>query len=469
MINTDNEQDLAAKHIDSHSLIIAGAGCGKTTTLFKKINFLIDSGIDEKDILVISFTNETVNNFKNKCNKNVDVFTFHKLALKYIDNNEFDIAIDNLLDKKINDVLEGLSLKLKRKLYRIFKGIIGIFSIKKYSDLINNTDSNSINSYFKSIINIINAENIEILKLNTKKLSKSEIIILYVIKIIQESYINVKKENSMIDYDDMIKIATNNINNDKYKCSYKHILVDEYQDISKIRLEFLKSILKSSSGILTAVGDDFQSIYGFSGSNIKLLYDFQKYFINSKIFYITKTYRCPQHIVNVAGKFIMKNSYQIKKNLISNNHINSKINKLYYIDKKKEFKKLINNIILKNKTTLILSRNTFDIYEYIDKDVQVKNSYIIYKNKTYDNIRFLTIHKSKGLEADIVVILNLSNNKNGFPSRKKNILINKILPTDEKVMYPEERRLFYVALTRTKEELYLFIDLNNPSVFVKEV
>ena len=229
------------------------------------------------------------------------------------------------------------------------------------------------------------------------------------------NYNNYLDKENLIDFDDLIIKATNNVKNK----NYKHVLVDEYQDISKIRLEFLKEIVKNNNSILTAVGDDFQSIYGFSGSNINLFYKFQNEFNNSKIFYINNTYRCPQEIVNKAGKFIMKNPNQIKKELISSNKKRNVIHKLYYKNKIKIFNKLIFKYINSNKTLLFLSRNNYDINSYLNHNIKFIDSCLSYNNKIYSNIRFLTIHKSKGLEADIVIILNLTNKSDGIPSKKK--------------------------------------------------
>ena len=118
---------------------------------------------------------------------------------------------------------------------------------------------------------------------------------------------------------------------------------------------------------------------------------------------------------------------------------------------------------------MFLSRNNYDINLYLDHRFKFIDSYLSYNNKIYSNIRFLTIHKSKGLEADIVIILNLTNKNDGIPSKKKIDILDKIITDKDNYKYAEERRLFYVALTRCKEELYLLIDKYNPSIFIKEI
>lgn len=462
----DYEQELASKYVDSHSLIIAGAGTGKTTTLLKKVDYLIENGIKENEILVISFTNETVNNFKQKCPHNVDVLTFHKLAKKILETNK-ELVEEDVLQECILDFLINITIKLKKKIYYIFNK--KRFTISRYNEYIKKSDSASAQNYIFSIIKQIKTNNINIKILEENKFSKNEKIILYIVNSILNNYNRLLKENEFIDFDDLIILATKKIRNKLYRCSYKQILVDEYQDISLIRQEFLKSLVNSNNSILTAVGDDFQSIYKFSGSNIDLFYNFQECFQNSKLFYIKTTYRCPQNIVNIAGKFIMKNKLQIKKNLISTNHTKSKIHKIYTKNVQKNIEKIISKYINNDLSMLILGRNNFDIKKIINNNIKFKNSYLYFKEKEYKKIRYLTVHKSKGLEADIVIIINLSNKENGFPNKQNDRLINKLVNYKEKYKYAEERRLFYVALTRCKKELYLLIDKNNPSIFVNEI
>ena len=464
----DKDQEVAAKCLNNNSLIISGAGCGKTTTLIRKIKNLIESGVKQNEILVISFTNETVKSFINKCSYNIDVYTFHKLSLKYI-NNELDIAPEELLDSIIQRTLHKLPKKLKLKLYNIFNRKIIKYDENKYIKFINSKKSDSIFSCIKSIIMTIESENININSLKSNKYNKNEILLLYITKIISNIYNKEKRDNNLIDFDDMIKEATINLNSSFVKCNYKYILVDEYQDISKIRLDFLKALINTSGAILTAVGDDFQSIYGFSGSNIKLFYSFKNDFNNTKIFYIRKTYRCPRNIINLSGTFIMKNKNQMKKELISNINNEGKIKFIHTFKPQKMFMKIINKFIIDNKTTFILSRNNFDINKYTNNKIKFENSYLIYKGITYKNIRFLTIHKAKGLEADNVMIINMTKGPNGLPSLKKNNIIEKIKNYEENIKYAEERRLLYVAMTRSRRNLFFLVDQNSKSVFIKEI
>lgn len=462
----DTQQEKAIKCIYNNSLIIAGAGSGKTTTLLFKIDELLNNNVKENEILVISFTNETVNNFKKKLKHKIDVMTFHKLALKIVGNTK-EIIEDDILEDVISNYLQRIPTKLKKKIFSIL--YVDVFSQKKYHQKTITNGKTSITGYLARLVNIIKANNIDINQIDINKFSLNETIIIYCVRQIYTKYEKILKENNFMDFDDLIIDATKHILYKKYTSPYKYILVDEYQDISQIRLDFLKALIDNNNAILTAVGDDFQSIYGFNGSNINLFYKFQNYYKNSKIFYITTTYRCPQKIISKAGKFIMKNPYQIKKKLNSINKCNSKIKKIYTSDQKKALIRIINIYINKEETILILGRNNFDINFIIDKKRNFEDSYLVYNQRKYNKIRYLTIHKSKGLEADIVIIINLSNGKNGFPNKENDELVRKICKNDEDYKLAEERRLFYVALTRCRKKIYLIIDKKNPSIFVKEI
>lgn len=465
----DKEQEEAANYTDRNSIIIAGAGTGKTTTLLKKIDVLVKMGVKEKNILVISFTNETVNNFRTKCAFNIDVYTFHKIAM-ILSNNTRDI-IDNefLLNDLIKNYLLNTNIKVKKNIFHYYNGITSMYTEKKYLKMLENDGYNSVIKEIFRIITYAKCNKLDLGKVEIKKFLSVEKLLLYIALKIVKEYNQILNENNFCDFDDLIINATNQLQEKKANHYYKYILVDEFQDISLIRLEFLQELVRLNNSILTVVGDDFQSIYGFSGSNISLFYNCDKYFPDVKKFFIRTTYRCPQEVVSKAGKFIMKNNLQIKKNLTSNNQNKGVIHKLYYNNKKKSFKKLLTKLLAKNKSVLIISRNNYDIYNYIDNSIEFKNGYLIYKKNEYKNIRFMSIHSSKGLEADIVVILNLSNSLNGLPSKKMSNLLSKTFPNDEKYPFAEERRLFYVALTRCRNDIYLLIDINSPSRFVREI
>ena len=164
------------------------------------------------------------------------------------------------------------------------------------------------------------------------------------------------------------------------------------------------------------------------------------------------TYRNSQELINASTSFVMKNKYQLKKDLISNKHINKPIKFIYYINPYKAFKKLYKE--LNNTNLLVLGRNNFDIKKFSKENIP----------------EFMSVHSSKGLEADNVILINMVDDLYGFPNKIINSkLIEELHPSDKSYIYAEERRLFYVALTRTKNYVYILVPLFKQSIFVKEL
>lgn len=257
-----------------------------------------------------------------------------------------------------------------------------------------------------------------------------------------------------MDFNDMINIAIDKLDNCNVR--YKYIIIDEYQDTSLVKLNLIKKLISLSNANLFAVGDDFQSIYRFTGSDIKIITNFRRYFPFAKIIKLKYTYRNSYELIKVAGKFILKNPFQIRKKLLSKFKLKNPIEIIYYDD----LNYSINNVIKENNINnlFILSRNNYDLEKIKIND---------FKNI---NFRKLTIHKSKGLQKDYVFIINMNNNVNGFPNKYIDHPILKYVNNyKEYYPYEEERRLFYVALTRCKKKVYLFAPKDNPSIFIKEL
>lgn len=254
-----------------------------------------------------------------------------------------------------------------------------------------------------------------------------------------------------MDFNDMINDAIKNV--DYVSLNYKYIIIDEYQDTSITKFLLIKKILKKSNASFFAVGDDFQSIYRFTGANLKIITEFKMYFPFGKIIKLKNTYRNPNELIKVAGKFIMKNKKQIKKRLRSSNKNKNCIQIVYYDDLNAK----INDVIKQDKVNnlFILSRNNKDLNQVSVEGIENRK---------------LTVHKSKGLQSDYVFIIGLNNNKNGFPNKIKDHEILRLV-SNHKEYYPfdEERRLFYVALTRCKKKVYLFVPTGNESMFIKEL
>lgn len=279
--------------------------------------------------------------------------------------------------------------------------------------------------------------------------------------------------SDMIYYANMYMSKINSIDD----ANFEYLIIDEYQDISQERYEFTKNISLKNNAKVVAVGDDWQSIYAFTGSKIEYIYDFQKYFKGSKLFKITKTYRNSQDLINYSGNFIMKNNQQIKKSLVSNKET---INPIRFIpfedDEYNVLKKLILKIHYENPThnIMILARTNKLIKQcYNDPelkdDIGTKIKYVGYEEINIDG---MTMHKSKGLTSDEVILIGLNQK---FPHSSYELFwlesLFKPKPVKESIEFAEERRLFYVALTRTKNYVYLLVnkDPKLRSSFINEI
>ena len=457
-IQVDEYQEKAIKTLDN-TLLIAGAGAGKTFTISQKINYLISSSYyKEKDILVISFTNKSIEDLKKKINYKVDIYTFHKLAMQILNDYHlnYQITSKDTLYYITNEFFQSLnneSLIKEILLYYKEYDYFSFLKTYKYQDLLK-IITTYIHLYKTNLGTISNIKNIASLNSFYTKL----------IIIIMNLYHNYLNENNELDFDDLIIKATNTLNK-FYK--YKLIIIDEFQDTSFLRWQLIGKLLKLNQAKIFAVGDDFQSIYHFSGCNINLFLDFKQIVPDAKILKLKYTYRNSQELINIAGKFILQNKKQIKKILISHKSIPKPIIFKYYFQKRKVFIKVINNLLNKYQDILILGRNNNDIYEYINNDFKKEEDYLIYKGK---KLRYLTVHSAKGLEADVVVLINLENKRLGFPNQiKDNIILQEINDLKDNYLYAEERRLFYCALTRTKNEVILLTPYRHKSIFVKEI
>lgn len=434
-----NEKQLEAIKSLENTLVVAGAGSGKTFTIVNKIKYLLDNNIyKENELLVISFTNESVNDLKRKIDYNLDIMTFHKLAITLINNPDMKISNEYYLKYIINEYFNSYG-KYNKKQNKLIKRILQEMDIDNLKKLI----FTFINLY-KSNYNDINY------LLNLYQ--KSHFINKIYFKIILEIYHIYNQEiesSNLYDFNDMIKIATNNINNNIIKTNYKYIIIDEFQDTSLNRFKLIDAIMKQNNAKIFVVGDDYQSIYRFSGCNLDIFLNFNKLVSNLNIINLDYNYRNPKEIIDVANSFIMKNKNQIKKETICLKNINKPIKICFYKNKRTAIEKILKYIDTKY---LILGRNNTDkdLFNVQDKP-------------------FLTIHKSKGLEEDNIILINLTNNNNSLPSKIKNHkIINKLIKTDY-YPYEEERRLFYVALTRTRNNIYLLVPKSNYSIFIKEL
>ena len=283
-----------------------------------------------------------------------------------------------------------------------------------------------------------------------------------------------------IDFNDMINLASDYVQRGQFIHSYNYVIVDEYQDISQARYRLLAEMRQQKDFHLFCVGDDWQSIYRFSGSDIGFILHFEKYWGASEISRIETTYRFPQSLISVSSSFIMKNPEQKRKRLKSAvaDHGFSMEKITGYTDAYSvEFLAERLKELPKGSSVLFLGRYRFDI-KILDGQRQFSYQYstalgrteVTFIRRPDLQISFMTIHSSKGLQADYVFLLNNKAHGMGFPSQIADApILQLLLDNCDHYPFAEERRLFYVAITRAKKKVWLVTLKGNESVFIKEV
>ena len=289
---------------------------------------------------------------------------------------------------------------------------------------------------------------------------------------VYELYTATLKEKNEIDFTDVILLATE-VCRKGFPISYEYIIVDEFQDISVDRYHFLKVLREGEIySKLYCVGDDWQSIYRFSGSDMSLFSKFSTYFGITEINKIETTYRFGQPLVSLSATFIQRNSSQIKKNIHPFNP-NLKTQLLFYPYDRNHYCETITRMVANipnDKSIFLLGRYLFDDYYLSFAFQSVKKGNKFYYVICGREIEFLTVHKSKGLEADYVILLQCNKDTYGFPSLiNDDSVLNYVLTESDEYPYSEERRLFYVAITRAKIQTMVMYDQRFPSAFVNEI
>jgi len=325
-------------------------------------------------------------------------------------------------------------------------------------------------------------------KIEDRFLRKRSQLFLDIIKPIYDGYEAHLVKEKVIDFSDMINKATKHISSRKYKKKISYVIIDEFQDISIGRYNLVKAIKRSNPGCrLFCVGDDWQSIYRFTGSDIALFKDFSKYFGVTEQSKIETTYRFHNPLIDLSSQFIQQNPNQVKKELhsIDGKKTNYKIkyskgrdDTSVLIDIFNELTVVYDNI--EDKKITILARHNFDLKKWVKNEDELlsidKKNNISYQSQTEDggtrniHANFQSVHSAKGLEADIVIIINCNAGKHGFPNQMSDDpTLNLLLSEADQFENGEERRLFYVAMTRAKEMLYLIADSANESKFISEI
>ncbi len=328
-------------------------------------------------------------------------------------------------------------------------------------------------------------------RLNKEKWSPKQTSFAKIANVIYVKYQKGLEKDNYIDFSDMINLAVDYLkdNREFYKDVYNHILIDEYQDISTQRYELIKELMsKNKNCKLFCVGDDWQSIMGFAGSNLDFFINFDKYFPHPARTDLTKNYRSIKSIVEVGACIIKNNKEgQIKKKTVSSSEESKPI--LVYSSKhQKKFFSQYYEQIAKHCLDTIKDYHTTKNYHYDDfmillriankpklrnliREYAQKQGIPISEEADKPNcVHIMSVHKSKGLQAKIVLILNVDKDLYGFPCELENPdIFQPAIKNNDGSKEQEERRLFYVAVTRAKEEVIMYTQKCSESKFITEI
>jgi DNA helicase-4 len=274
------------------------------------------------------------------------------------------------------------------------------------------------------------------------------------------------RAHDQIDFEDMLDIATDCIESGRWVSPYRIVMVDEMQDASIARAVMVRALLKRPGTYLYAVGDDWQSINRFAGADLSVLARFSEWFGEAETIWLSRTFRSPQSLCDVAGAFVMRNREQLKKRVRSNAPEPGESLAAIALKDRSQ----CDNAVLKHcmqldaqldspATLLVLSRYSRG-RDDVPSVLEAKFSRL--------TVDFNTVHASKGKEADYVIVLGLESR--GFPSAiEDDPLLQLAMAAPDSFPYAEERRLFYVALTRARRSVLLLTRAGHESPFLIEL
>ena len=286
---------------------------------------------------------------------------------------------------------------------------------------------------------------------------------------IVKGFIDYCTNKSYLDFNDLISKSTSLfLHHDdviqKYRNKFEYILVDEFQDVNNLHVELIKLLLTNKTQLF-CVGDDWQSIYGFRGSNVNYIVEFEKHFDNAEIIKLNLNYRSTQNIVGASNEVIKHNKFKVDKDVQASKMSEHKIvvfsgnnleeNIQFCSEKVNE---LLKDGINNDEILFLYRRN------------KMFSPYFNFFKGEGTRVQGKTIHASKGLEAKVVFIIGLTEGNGGFPDIWLEDRIFQIIKkANHDVLMEEERRLFYVAITRAKDKLFLITEKGNESSFLKEI
>lgn len=277
------------------------------------------------------------------------------------------------------------------------------------------------------------------------------------------------RTENCIDFEDMLNLATDCVESGRFKSPYELVMVDEFQDASQARSRLVSSLTCGPGRHLFAVGDDWQSINRFAGADLSVMTNFEAQFGKGTSLRLETTFRCPQSLCDVIGGFVQKNPHQLKKTVRSAKP--DVVDPISIISTEQE----------SHIRGVVQMRVNEIAQESAEKGRRTKvyvlgryRKELSYMPKAYDaqsiDLQFITVHSSKGLEADHIIVPGMHTVGLGFPSRvEDDPVLQLAMPSEDAFAHAEERRLFYVAMTRARRSVTLITVVQKESAFLHEL
>lgn len=325
---------------------------------------------------------------------------------------------------------------------------------------------NSFSRFLTQFLNLYKSSGKQIENLKQQGNSPRTSAFLDIFSTIYSDYEDQLHGNNLIDFNDMISRATLALDQNKHSSKFKYILVDEFQDTTQSQYRFLKALIQRNNARLFCVGDDWQSINRFAGGDLSVMTEFESNFGNTEKQLIQETHRFCDKLCVFSTKFILANPNQIKKTITSKQKETNPVVTIVSDRTENALDKIISEIPInsdKKLTVLIMNR-----YKEIGKPANIET---LKKNNPNLSIDYSTVHSAKGLTVDYAIVIGLKNGIMGFPCQiEDDPLLNLVHACHEYYPHAEERRLFYVALTRARKHVYLVVeDASNISQFIAEI
>lgn len=328
---------------------------------------------------------------------------------------------------------------------------------------------------FGTFLGLSKSNGLDLSKLQSTVSSRNsarELAFLEIFSPIYKAYEEYLTKTKSIDFDDMLIKATHFINEGRYKTNFKYIIIDEFQDFSTSKFLLVKALCEQNHDTkLFCVGDDWQSIFRFTGSDISLMANFEESYGFTRKNQLVVTNRFNDRIAVVSNKFILKNPHQIKKEVRSEKTAHGEAVEIRYKGKTNDTEQLLGEILSFLNRGATKENNVATVFLLGRYKHNKPEDFSKYQNQ-YKNldIEFLTIHASKGAEADYVIIMDVISGKYGIPSGvTDDPLLEIVLSKGDSYPHAEERRLMYVAMTRARNKIFIVTEDGKQSIFVLEL